>query len=260
MNNHEANKNTLLNIKIENMTLIEPTDKILGYFTVNIDNSFVISGFRIIKGGSMGLYYEPPSIPNKDKETKSNDIAKAITSEARRQITEKMIAEYNRLSADRADRVEVSPKTIKSTVDDSASDKWGVYTNKIRLQSKAVAPLMSTDPPLKSTPENDRVESVLLSMNQNSIKVETSNTTQTLCPYGETSSAHCFSCKHARQLIRNDECILLKAPLGQTISNAISEANLHNIRTQTENANSTGDPEAVAYRIQLTEQRHENKK
>ena len=73
-------------------------DKLRAYVTITLDHCFVIRDLKIIHG-TTGLFVSMPSKKRKDGTYK--DIAHPINNETRRMIEEKIIAEYQKVLAER---------------------------------------------------------------------------------------------------------------------------------------------------------------
>jgi stage V sporulation protein G len=73
-------------------------EKLRAYVTITFDHCFVIRDLKIIQGPS-GLFVSMPSKKRKDGTYK--DIAHPINNETRRMIEKRIVAEYQRVLAER---------------------------------------------------------------------------------------------------------------------------------------------------------------
>ena len=81
-----------------------PTTKVVATATIIIDECFVVKGLKIFDGAN-GFFVSMPNKKAQDGEYK--DIAFPITKEAREQITQSVLQEYER-------KLNETPKTEKS--------------------------------------------------------------------------------------------------------------------------------------------------
>jgi stage V sporulation protein G len=68
-------------------------DKLKAYVTITLDNSFVVRNLKIIEG-SNGLFVAMPS--RKRRDGTFMEIAHPLTGELRRELEQKILAEYKR--------------------------------------------------------------------------------------------------------------------------------------------------------------------
>jgi stage V sporulation protein G len=93
-----------MDIRSEVYVVENPTNKVVGTATIIIDECFVVKGLKIFDGAN-GFFV---SMPNKKaQEGEYKDIAFPITKEAREQITQTVLQEYER-------KLNETPKTNNS--------------------------------------------------------------------------------------------------------------------------------------------------
>lgn len=83
-----------MNVTDVRMKIMNGESAVKARASVTLDNAFVVRGVKVIQG-TEALYVAMPS--TKDKEGKYQDVAHPIVTELRLEITEKVLAEYNRL-------------------------------------------------------------------------------------------------------------------------------------------------------------------
>jgi len=75
------------------VTPITPVGNLIGYASVNFNNSFVVEGFKILQG-EKDLFIGMPSRADSKSSTGYRDTAKPITAEFRTQLTEAITKAY----------------------------------------------------------------------------------------------------------------------------------------------------------------------
>ncbi|MGL4662081.1 MAG: septation protein SpoVG family protein [Culicoidibacterales bacterium] len=83
-----------MNVTDVRMKIMNGESAVKARASITLDNAFVVRGVKVI-AGTESLYVAMPS--TKDKEGKYQDTAHPIVTELRVEITEKVLAEYNRL-------------------------------------------------------------------------------------------------------------------------------------------------------------------
>jgi len=130
-------------IKLDvSVRLIEPIKNTLAYANVTINNSLVVDGFSVVQGQN-GLFVGMPSRPDESTKSGFREMAKPITADFRKELTDAVLGAYSaeitklqeRLNAHSS--VEHKPSLAQSLADGKA--KAAEHNAKISTPKKEQA-------------------------------------------------------------------------------------------------------------------------